>query len=259
MYRANVCNDCGLCGPVCPVGIHIASDDGAHQVLRTIDCVGCRACEEACPRAALAIFGEVKSVSELFEIIEQDRHFYDVSGGGVTLGGGEPTAQPEAAASLLFACKQGGINTAVETSGYGRIQSLLQLEEFTDVFLYDIKLMDSEKHACYTGVYNESILENLTTLIKRKANVMVRAPILSGINDDTENIEQMALFLKPFTEYRNFKGVQLLPYHKLSVGKYPALGLEYKLEGDHSIPEERLQEINALITRHGINCSIVKH
>jgi len=258
MYRENVCNGCGVCVPVCPVNIHVMSGR-EHQVIRTIDCIGCRACEKACPQSALAIFGEAKTVSELLEIIEQDRSFYDVSGGGVTLGGGDAIVQPEAAANLLFACKREGINTAVETCGYGKLAPLLQIAEHTDLFLYDLKLMDSKRHAFYTGVHNESILENVAELIRRKFHVRIRVPLLKGINDDTENIEQMARFLKPFTEYRNFKGVEILPYHKLSVGKYPALGLEYKLEGDYAVPEARLLEIQDRMSRHGITCSIVRH
>ena len=258
MYRENVCNSCSACVPVCPEGIHVMSGR-THQVIRSIDCIGCRACEKACPQSALAIFGEAKTVSELMEIIEQDRPFYDVSGGGVTLGGGDAIIQPEVAANLLFACKESGINTAVETCGYGKLSSLLQLAECTDLFLYDLKLMDSERHFFYTGVHNESILENLTQLIRRKHQVLVRVPLLTGVNDDTENTEQMAQFLKPFTEYRNFKGVELLPYHRLSVGKYAALGMEYTLEGDLTISGQRLSEIKDMISRHGITCTIVRH
>jgi len=258
MYRQNVCNDCGACVPVCPANIHVMTG-GRHQVIRSIDCIGCRACERACPQSALAIFGEAKTVSELLEIIEQDRPFYDVSGGGVTLGGGDAIIQPEVAANLLFACKEQGINTAVETSGYGRLSSLLQIAECTDLFLYDLKLMDSKRHFFYTGVHNESILENVAQLIRRKYNVLIRVPLLKGVNDDAENIEQMAQFLKPFTEYRNFKGVEILPYHKLSIGKYSALGLEYTLEGDYTVPESRLAEVQDIINQQGIACTIVRH
>jgi pyruvate formate lyase activating enzyme len=258
MYRENVCNNCGICVGACSENIHVISD-GEHQVIRAIDCTGCRACEKACPQSALAILGEEKTVSELLEIIEQDRTFYDVSGGGVTLGGGDAIIQPQVAANLLFACKEDGINTAVETSGYGRLESLLKLAESTDLFLYDLKLMDSKRHFFYTGVHNESILENLSQLILRKYQVMVRVPLLKDINDDTENIRQMIEFLQPFVEYRNFKGVQLLPYHKLSLGKYPALGLEYTLKDDHSVSDIRLAEIEEMINGHGIKCTVVRH
>ena len=258
MYRKNVCNNCSACVSACPVNIHVMSG-GVHQVIRSIDCVGCRACEKVCPQSALAIFGEEKTVSELLEIIEQDRPFYDVSGGGVTLGGGDAIIQPSVAANLLFACKESGIHTAVETSGYGKLSSLLQIAECTDLFLYDLKLMNSKRHFFYTGAHNESILESVTQLIRRKHDVRIRVPLLKGVNDDAENIEQMAQFLKPFIEYRNFKGVELLPYHKLSVSKYPALGMKYMLEGDYTVSEKRLSEVERMISRHGIACTIVRH
>ena len=258
MYRENVCSHCGLCESVCPVHIQVMTN-GKHSVIRKIDCIGCRACEQACPKGALAIFGESVTVSELLAIIEQDRPFYDVSGGGVTLGGGDSLIQSQVAANLLFACKQEGINTAVETSGYGKLEPLLKMAEHTDTFLYDIKLMDSKRHAFYTGVHNESILDNLSELVKRRHKVMVRVPLLKGINDDSDNIRQMIDFLKPFVEYGNFKGVQLLPYHKLSVGKYPALGLTYTLEGDFTMEQSRLVEIDEMINKNGITCSILSH
>ena len=258
LYRKSSCNDCGACVPVCPVNIHVMSR-GVHEVLQTIDCIGCRACEKSCARSAIAIFGEAKAVSELLEFIEQDRAFYDVSGGGVTLSGGDVILQPEVAANLLFACKEDGINTTVETSGYGRPESLFRIAKHTDLFLYDIKLMDSKQHFFYTGVHNESILENFTQLIKKKYNVEVRVPLLKGVNDDAENVQRMVDFLLPFNEYRNFKGVELLPYHKLSIGKYPALGLKYTMEGDYSMTDERLASIEDEINRQGIECKVVKH
>jgi pyruvate formate lyase activating enzyme len=231
----------------------------SHQVNRAISCIGCRECEKSCPRAAIAIFGEEKTISQLLDTIEEDRIFYDVSGGGVTLSGGDVVTQPEAGANLLLACKEHGFNTAVETSGYGKGSTLLKLAEFTDLFLYDIKLMDSKKHYHYTGVNNESILENFATLIKNRYNVLVRVPLLKGINDHRENTLQLADFLTPFIEYKNFKGVELLPYHKFSLGKYPALGMEYTLDGDYTMSERDLLRVELLLKGKGIKVKILRH
>ena len=156
MFKSDVCVSCGACVPVCPVGIHQMGPDG-HFVDRSIDCVGCRACEDACLYNAIDICGETKTISELMEVVREDRGFYDVSGGGVTLGGGECTAQPEAALSLLQAAKQEGINTAIETCGYCKKETILKLAEFVDLFLFDIKHFDSDRHSELTGVRNEII------------------------------------------------------------------------------------------------------
>ena len=257
MFRQNMCTNCGNCtAMVCPVNIHVMSG-GSHQLIRTIDCLGCRACEKACPQSAIAILGETKTISELLEIVEKDMPFYNVSGGGVTLSGGDVILQPEAAANLLSACKQNGINTAVETSGYGKLSSLLKIAEFTDLFLYDIKLMDTERHFRYIGIHNNVILENVQELLKRKYKVMIRVPLLKGINDDTDNITHMTAFLKDFSDYRNFEGVNLLPYHKMSIGKYAALGRVYPLEGDYTMSEERLLEIERMM--RDVKAVIIRH
>ena len=116
MFKKRSCVDCGACAAACPAGIHVISPEtGKHEILRDRDCTGCRKCMEACPREALTISGEVRTISELLKIISEDEAFYEQSGGGVTLGGGEVTSQPEAALNLLMACKQEGINTAIET------------------------------------------------------------------------------------------------------------------------------------------------
>jgi len=258
MYKESSCIHCGLCVKACPKSIHQVKE-GRHHIDRTMTCIGCRECEVSCPRRAIAIFGEEKTTSQLLELIERDRIFYDVSGGGVTLGGGDVIIQPEAGADLLKACKKNGINTAVETSGYGRSSSLMELAKVTDLFLYDIKIMDSEKHLKYTGVRNEIILENCTQLIKHGHRVLVRVPLIKGINDDGDNIIKMASFLQPFIPYKNFKGVELLPYHKLSLGKYPALGLNYDLKGDFDMLPERLLAIEHILRAAGIQAKVVRH
>ncbi|MCL1996331.1 MAG: choline TMA-lyase-activating enzyme [Defluviitaleaceae bacterium] len=259
MYMQNMCKHCGNCVPVCPVGIHVM-DNGTHKVMRNIDCLGCRNCQNVCLQTAIAIFGENKSIPDMLAQISKDRIFYDLSGGGVTLSGGEVSLQETAATALLSACKQEGINTAIETCGYGELSSLLSLAQFTDLFLYDIKLMDSQKHFLYTGVNNEVILENFKELMGRKYPICVRVPLIKGINDCTDNISKMVDFLLPFKRQENFKGVNLLPYHKMSVSKYAALGRVYELkDGDYSMTEQRLLEIEQILNSNGLNASIIRH
>lgn len=259
MFKSGSCIDCGACVPVCPVGIHRITKEEKHVVNRSIDCLGCYKCKEVCTKAALSIAGEVKSVSELLEIIEEDVAFYDISGGGVTLGGGEVMMQPEFAANLLMVCKQEGINTAIETCGYAKLESMLQVAEFTDLFLYDLKYIDSEKHYQLTGVRNEQILENLKELLHRRYNVKIRMPLLKDVNDSQEEIKRAISFLMPYRDYKNFKGIDLLPYHKLGVNKYKQLGMEYQIEGELQLSNEALEIIEGWIREYDFPVSVIRH
>jgi pyruvate formate lyase activating enzyme len=182
-----------------------------------------------------------------------------MSGGGVTLGGGEVLMQPEAAANLLMACKKEGINTAIETSGYAKLEAVLQVAEFTDLFLFDIKHMDSERHFELTGVHNEPILNNIKELLGRRYNVRIRMPMLKGLNDSREEIENVAKFLLPYRDYKNFKGIDVLPYHKFGVNKYNQLDKEYRLEGDPSLSDEDLKNIESWFGQYDLPVNVVKH
>lgn len=260
MFKSNSCINCGACASVCPVGIHsISNKTLKHEVNRDIDCIGCGKCKEACVKSAISIVGEEKTISELLKIVEEDRIFYEMSGGGVTLGGGEVLMQPEAATSLLMACKQAGINTAIETCGYTNIDTILKVAEFVDLFLFDIKNINSDKHRELTGVRNERILENLQELLKNKYNVKIRMPLLKGINDSQDEIEKTMEFLLPYKDYKNFKGIDLLPYHKMGVNKYNQLGIEYPIKDDPSLNSEDLDRIEGWIKKYDLPVKVVRH
>lgn len=260
MYKQNSCVDCGMCASVCPVGIHVMSEEtGKHEIRREKDCIGCMKCKNACPNAALTIAGEVRTISELLKIVEEDAAFYDVSGGGVTLGGGEVTAQPEAALNLLMACKQEGINTAIETCGYTKTETILRIAEYVDLFLFDIKHMDPVRHNELVGVNNELILTNLKELLHHRYNVKVRMPMLKGINESREEIDAVIRFLMPFRDYKNFKGIDLLPYHKLGVNKYNQLDMTYPIDGDPSLSAEDLDRIEGWLKEYNFPVTVVKH
>lgn len=260
MYKRNSCIDCGACVSACPVGIHtISKKTQKHEVRRDTDCIGCRKCVDACTAFALSIVGEVKTISELLEIIKEDKTFYDVSGGGVTVGGGEVLMQPEAASSLLMACKQEGINTAIETCGYAKLESVLKVAEFTDLFLFDIKHLDPDRHFEITGVRNELILGNLKELLRGRYNVKIRMPLLKGINDSQDEIESVIAFLMPFRDYKNFKGIDLLPYHKMGVNKYIQLDMEYPIQGDPSLNSEELDRIESWIKKYDFPVTVIRH
>ena len=260
MLKSNLCVNCGACVSACPVGIHTISNKTLkHEVNRDIDCIGCGKCKEACLKSAISIVGEEKTISELLKIVEEDRTFYEMSGGGVTLGGGEVLMQPEAATSLLMACKQEGINTAIETCGYTKLETILKVAEFVDLFLFDIKNINSDRHHELTGVRNERILENLQELLKNKYNVKIRMPLLKGINDSQDEIEKTMEFLLPYKDYKNFKGIDLLPYHKMGVNKYNQLGMEYPIKDDPSLKSEDLNRIESWIKKYDLPVKVIRH
>ena len=259
MFKPTTCVSCGSCVPVCPQKIHSISSSGEHIIDRSIDCIGCGQCVEACVPDALKVAGEQVPISELLEYVEQDRAFYDQSGGGVTLGGGEVTSQPEAAINLLQACKQEGLHTAIETCGYTKKETILRFAEYVDLFLFDLKHIDPDRHFELTGVRNEMILENLEELIMKRNHVKVRMPMLKGINDSEAEIRGVIEFLKPFREFKNFEGIDLLPYHKLGVNKYVQLGMDYPIEGDPSLDDADLDRIEGWIRGYDFPVSVIRH
>ncbi|MGF0039754.1 choline TMA-lyase-activating enzyme [Peptoniphilaceae bacterium SGI.131] len=258
LYKRTNCIDCGACVAVCPKSIH-SLVDGKHEVNREISCIGCRECEKACYQKALQISGEYKTISELLEIVREDKDFYMMSGGGVTIGGGECTGQMEALISILQACKDDGINTAIETSGYFKAENIERLGDLVDLFLYDIKHMDPLKHKEWTGVNNEIILENLKFLLEKGYKVRIRMPMLEGVNDSEEEIKALLDFIAPYKYYKNFDGIDVLPYHKMGVGKYDQLDMHYPIEGDPAVSEERLDKIEKWIKDEDVAVNLVRH
>ena len=258
LFKKDRCVNCGACAAVCPAGVHVMADS-RHEIRREVECVGCRACEKACTQTALSISGEYRTISEIMEVIEEDRPFYQSSGGGVTLGGGEVLMQPEAAVNLLTTCKERGINTAIETCGYARAEVVRRAAEVTDLFLFDVKHMNSDRHYQLTGVRNELILENLRWLLENRCNDKVRVPLLRGVNDSESDIEAMVRFLAPYKDHRNCKGIDLLPYHKMGVNKYAQLGREYPMPGDPALDEAGLARVEDIIRRYDFPVTVIRH
>lgn len=261
MHKRALCTNCGKCSLICDAGVHTQPDRQMHK------CSACGKCVSNCPNGALSLCGEEKSLNEIMEIILQDKTFYEVSGGGVTIGGGEPLAQPEAVCHLLKLCKAHGLNTAIETCGAVPLENIKLASGITDagesgaqladLYLYDLKHMDSVEHRKLTGLGNEQILSNMDWLLTHGANLRVRMPLIPGINVSSEEIIKRKNFLMKYKDLPNFEGIDLLPYHRLGVGKYESLGISYSLPNQEYVPEETLNDWQEILK--DFTCRIVRH
>ena len=237
-FRQDRCLLCGACYDACPNGA-VEVRDGSFLPIRE-RCQRCGACVEVCFSGAREMVGREVTVTEVIEEVEKDMVFYEVSGGGVTFSGGEPFMQPDFLAALLESCRGKGIHTAIDTAGYAPADTLRHISERTDLFLYDLKIVDDEIHKAYTGVSNELILENLRMLASLRDDVVIRIPLIPGINDSEESISDIHHFISTLETVRK---VHLLPFHKAGRDKYAKIGLTCRLPEIEPIAGERVREI----------------
>jgi len=249
MFFSDRCLQCRECVGVCPHNA-IVEINGSLQT--SSRCEACGSCASVCPANARQLVGRWMTVAEVIQQIEKDLVFYDESFGGVTFSGGEPLYQPAFLLSLLDACAERRLHTVVETCGYANREFLLNLGEKVDVFFYDLKILDSAKHRKYVGVPNDEIVGNLEALARQGNSVVVRIPVIPGINDDPGEIEGMARLLKR----SQLHNVHLLPYHRAGTGKYARLHMPYLL-GDVELPSsESMQTIAQQLEQSGFSVSI---
>ena len=209
-------------------------------VIDRVKCNLCEACTQVCYAGALEISGKRMTVNEVMAEIERDLPFYDRSGGGVTFSGGEPLLQRKFLTALLQECQKRDIHTIVDTCGYVNWETLEGVRGYVDIFLYDIKMMDGERHKRYTGVSNRLILANLRRLAESGAQVIVRIPIIPGINDDRENLQDSADLI---VKLPNITHVELMAYHDIAKAKYESLGMTYQLS--HMKPPAQTELLEA--------------
>lgn len=217
-----LCLHCGACVPTCPHGAH-ALQNGQHTLDRT-RCTACGACAAACPGGALEIVGREMTAAAVLDVVARDAPFYQVSGGGLTLSGGEPTFQPDFALALCQGAHDRGLHCAVETCGHAAPDRLLQLAALTDLWLFDLKENDSQRHAAFTGVPLEPILANLRRLHDADAAIILRLPLVPGLNDRLTRADDVARLVQALPR---LKGVSLIAYHALGQGKLARFGLEH--------------------------------
>jgi pyruvate formate lyase activating enzyme len=261
-YFPERCIACGQCVIACPNQAH-ELHDGTHAFLREL-CDLSGACVETCYSRALQLEGRVMTVGQVMDEILPDKPFYESSGGGVTLSGGEPALAKDFAREILEQCKNRQLHTAIETCGEVPWASLEALLQFTDLVMMDLKHVDGGKHRLATGQSNERILSNARRLASSGKTITFRTPVVPSVNDTEEEITQIATFVRELIELRKNVGqngrgeikYELLAFHKLAAGKYPSLGLDYKA-GDVEPPtKEKMTALLEAARRSGIDASM---
>jgi len=243
----NRCIGCGKCFERCPNHAHVQVN-GQRQFLREL-CVACGACAETCYAEALVLVGQVKTVDEVVEEVLRDKPFYETSNGGVTLSGGEPLVQLEFSYAILERCRQEGLHTAIETAANFPWERLAAILPVTDLVMMDIKLMDSQKHRECTGVPNERILANALRLGEQSQPLIVRTPIVPGVNDTPEEVAAIAAFI---ARLPNLMYYELLPFHPMGTSKYESLGMDYRARGLKAPPKDKMDALVEVARRYGI-------
>ena len=239
----------GPCAKACPNVALSLSPDGKPRTNREL-CQGCGLCAETCLYEARHVSGKKLTIDELMAEVKKDEPFYLSSGGGVTLGGGEPLAQFKFTREFLKRCKESYIDTAIETCGYTPWEHLREVIKFVDTAYYDIKHMDPVKHKELTGVSNSLILKNARRLLsENKTKVIIRVPIIPGCNDSEENIKATAVFVA------NSSGqtMELLPYHRFGLSKYGQFDREYKMANSQGPSQEDMRRLREIVESAGLH------
>lgn len=239
-FHPEKCTGCLACVDVCPCNA-IRREDGQLVFQRDL-CQNCGSCTLACSTKAREMKGRKMTVQEVIEEVKKDEDFYVNSGGGVTLGGGDPLTNPEFAESILIECKKAGIHTALETAGHVSWSAFEKVLPYTDLFLYDLKHMDPGIHKEYIGVDNSVILSNLEKLAGSTTKIIVRTPIIPDFNDQDAEILKIALFISKL----NISELHLLPYHRYGEDKYRFLGHKYPFAGKEGIDDTRIEQLKKI-------------
>ena len=245
MFYSNRCIGCGKCVEVCPEKIK------PNEFLDSKRCKKCGKCAEICPTGARRIIGRQVTINELFEEVVKDEQFYRSSGGGVTLGGGEPCLQVSFIRAFIEKCIQRGINVAIETSGYCMWDKFFKLIELAHHIFIDIKHMNPKKHKEFTGVSNELILKNIQYAAKiEKVNLTIRVPVIPGFNDTPNELEDIAKFVSALDSKVL---VELMPFHKFGANKYQALEREDYYQNTIPPDENKMRIFRNIFKRYGVN------
>lgn len=248
LFFESLCQRCYRCVRMCLTGATSVGEDGAIRIDRS-KCTGCGNCVEQCLNDARVLSGKQMTAKEVVDVVRKDTLFYANSGGGVTVSGGEPFYQPEFLKEILCLCREQGIHTAVETSGQAKWQVIEGALPYIDLFLYDVKHLDPVRHRELTGVDNALILENLRKVAAAGKRVILRVPLIPGLNDQSEELETMAGMAKEL----GVKRLDVMAYHRLGEKKYERLGRSYELENVAQYREEEAVVILDRLKKYGLD------
>ncbi|MCF0120591.1 MAG: glycyl-radical enzyme activating protein [Oscillospiraceae bacterium] len=252
-FIKNLCTGCGRCAKACPNGAILAGPDKRIDRER---CVRCGECVKACYYEALVRYGDEKTSQEVFEQVRKDKMFYESSGGGVTVSGGEPLTHADFVAELFALCREDGINTCVETCGCVPRSAIEKVADLTDTFYFDLKLMDPLRHRHWTGADNALILDNARYLAGRGASILFRQPLIPGVNSMDENVRATAEFIRSLG--RDDLAIQIMPYHRMGTSKYAALDKPYELENIQIMDAESVGAVEKRYLDCGVKCTVSK-
>jgi pyruvate formate lyase activating enzyme len=250
-HRDSLCIKCGRCVEVCEAHATSLTEKGI-RIDRNI-CKNCGKCIEVCPAGARKFYGKEMSVDEVYQEVARDRPFYQESDGGLTVSGGEPLNQTDFVVELFKRCQSTGIHTCMDTCGYANHGTWEKVLPYTDLVLFDVKLMDPSAHKKVTGKSNRQILRSLKVVTASGVPVIVRIPVIPGINDSGENLTVIAQHLVTL----GLKEVNLLPYHRFGAGKYSMLDKQYSLSELRTPDDDRLEKMVKIFESFNLNCEIV--
>ena len=251
LYRKDRCIGCGECADACLEDAVQVTGEGLQWIPSA--CIYCGSCASSCPGEALELVGRTMTVDAVIDEITKDTVFYDESDGGITISGGEPLLQPGFLIALLDACGELELHRTLDTSGYADTRDLLDAAARTELLLYDLKHMDSNMHAKLTGVPNETILSNLDILSREEADIVVRIPIVPGINADEVNIYRTGAFISSLARVNR---VHLLPYHCAAIAKYKNLGFNFSTQEVARPSRNELESIAARLRKFNLDVKI---